>query len=103
MKTNDFYRVTGGLEERNDCLVKVGECNYCLIFGFGREDDMTYHYRKNYDHKPTIEELKADITAFINKHTDERILSGFKWNGKAVWLSAENQPNFKAAYDSILA
>lgn len=30
---------------------------------------------------------------------DKRILSGFVWNGMRVWLSSENQFNYKASYD----
>lgn len=41
----------------------------------------------------------AYIREKINERTDVRILSGFRWNGIAVWLSSENQFNYKAAYD----
>ena len=30
---------------------------------------------------------------------DNEIYSGFVWNGYSVWLSTENQFNYKAAYD----
>ena len=30
---------------------------------------------------------------------DEKILSGFVWKDMPVWLSTENQFNYKAAYD----
>ena len=36
---------------------------------------------------------------WYNKQTDEKILSGFVWKGMKVWLSAENQFNYKAAFD----
>ena len=48
---------------------------------------------------PAFEKVKNDIIADINAKTDEKILSGFVWNNKPVWLSSENQFNFKAAYD----
>ena len=35
----------------------------------------------------------------INKRTDRLILSGFVWKGVPVWLSMENQLNYKTAYD----
>lgn len=35
----------------------------------------------------------------MNEDIDMKILSGFEWNGMAVWLSSENQFNYKAAYD----
>lgn len=49
--------------------------------------------------KPTIELVKNAIIADIDSQTDETILCGFVWNEKPVWLSSENQFNFKAAYD----
>jgi hypothetical protein len=39
------------------------------------------------------------INDYYNKQTDYKIVSGFKWKEKPVWLSSENQFNFKAAYD----
>lgn len=48
---------------------------------------------------PTIDEIKESILTDINSQTDEKILKGFVWNNKPVWLSSENQFNFKAAYD----
>lgn len=47
--------------------------------------------------KPDYNEVKKIIDDHINKRTDERILSGFVWNGKNVWLSDENQRNFSEA------
>jgi hypothetical protein len=52
--------------------------------------------------KPTIEEVKSLILIEINKMIDEKILSGFAWKGMEVWLSSENQFNYKAAYDLTL-
>lgn len=49
--------------------------------------------------KPSIEQLKTYILDAINKEVDEKILSGFVWEEMPVWLSTENQFNYKAAYD----
>lgn len=49
--------------------------------------------------KPSLEQIKSFILNAINKRTDEKILSGFVWNDNRVWLSSENQFNYKAAYD----
>lgn len=46
------------------------------------------------DHYPTMADIKQAVWDCIDDKTDERILSGFVWNGKQVWLSAENQRNF---------
>lgn len=95
---NGFYKV--GAEERKDQLVHIGKNNWLLIFGFCNDEEVGgYNWRKNYDHKPTKAELKTDLDVLVNSLTDEKILSGFVWNGNPVWLSTENQFNFKAAYD----
>ena len=49
--------------------------------------------------KPTIELVKDVVLNGINAETDEKILSGFEWEGACVWLSSENQFNYKTAYD----
>lgn len=48
---------------------------------------------------PSFGQIKSFILSEINKRTDEKILSGFMWNDMSVWLSTENQFNYKAAYD----
>jgi len=58
-----------------------------------------------FPYKPSLAEVKAFVLGVINSQTDEKILSGLVWTPKAggdpipVWLSTENQANFKAAYD----
>jgi len=50
-------------------------------------------------------DVKDAILGDINARTDEKIISGFVWTPAAggdpipVWLSTENQFNFKSAYD----
>ena len=48
---------------------------------------------------PTLERVKDMILSYYNSKIDEKILSGMEWNGMKVWLSSENQFNYKAAYD----
>ncbi|MDD6592142.1 MAG: hypothetical protein PUE86_09090 [Prevotella sp.] len=81
-------------------MIKIGVKNYLLIYGYGTDEDGNgYNFRKNYDHKPTKTELKEDITQLIDGITDSKILQGFRWNEVSVYLSTENQMNFKAAFD----
>lgn len=54
---------------------------------------------KTLPYKPTLESLKSIILAIENAKTDQEILSGYVWEGNQVWLSSENQFNYKAAYD----
>lgn len=58
--------------------------------------------------KPTLEQIKEAIDADIDSQTDEKILNGYQWtilhgedqgNVVKVWLSKENQNNFKAKHD----
>lgn len=50
-------------------------------------------------HKPNIDDIKKAILEDANQMIDEKILSGFTWKDMPVWLSTENQFNYKAAYD----
>lgn len=43
--------------------------------------------------------VKDKVNKFINAETDWKIKSGFTWKDYKVWLSSENQFNYKAAYD----
>lgn len=98
---SEFFKIYGA-KERQDGIVKLSSTKACIYVGFGKDSqdaESGYNCRKDYDHIPTIEEVKADIEALINAHTDATILTGFSWNGKPVYLSSENQFNFKAAYD----
>lgn len=49
--------------------------------------------------KPSLDYIKNLILTWYNQQIDEKILSGFKWNDMPIWLSSENQFNYKAAYD----
>ena len=94
MKT-DFYKV--GSEERLDTLKRLGQRHYALIFGIYEENGWTYQWRKQYDHLPSKEELRADITGLINAETERTILTGMTWKGIHLWLSKENQRNISDA------
>lgn len=98
---SEFFKIYGA-SERQDGIVKLSSTKACIYVGFGKDAEDAesgYNWRKDYDHIPTIAEVKADIEALINAHIDAKILTGFSWNGKPVYLSSENQFNFKAAYD----
>lgn len=42
----------------------------------------------------TKDDILNALIVDIDSQTDKKILSGFTWRGKSVWLSAENQRNF---------
>lgn len=52
-----------------------------------------------FNHIPSIDEIKNIIISYYNNITDKKILSGFVWNGMKVWLSTENQFNYKSMFD----
>jgi len=64
------------------------------------EGDGTASYmEEEFTHRPTEAEIRSTVVKWCNARTDEAILSGFAYDGAAVWLSTENQFNYKAAYD----
>lgn len=64
-----------------------------------KEDDSAEWLEECFDHKPTITEVRNIINQYHNEQVDRKILSGYQWNDMAVWLSTENQLNYKSAYD----
>lgn len=65
-----------------------------------QKDDGSADYMEHeFDHLPELEEVKSLIIAWYNAKVDEAILSGFTYEDMAVWLSSENQFNYKSAYD----
>ena len=49
--------------------------------------------------RPSAEAIKSLVIGWYNSQIDEAILSGFIYEDMPVWLSSENQFNYKAAYD----
>lgn len=85
-----------------DGIYRIGRNKWQLVYGEGKDNDAdnsAYYWRHRFDHKPTAGECRALIKETINAETESKILSGFAWRGIPVWLSAENQYNYKAAYD----
>ena len=93
-------RAQGSLE------VKLLECvnpiknKWRVRWDVREHDDGTADYMEaELTHKPTDEEIKDLVRKWYNQQTDAAILSGFSYEGASVWLSQENQYNYKAAYD----
>ena len=89
-----------GTDKAQNGLVKVGR-KWIVFYGFYQDPDTgsSYEYRYTFKEKPTLAQVKEVIIAQINADIDRKILSGFVWRGMSVWLSTENQFNYKAAYD----
>lgn len=94
-----FEKVYGATEAQEG-LTRIGRNKYEARFGFGTDSNgNSYDWRKQYKGAPTIKGLKTEILETIDAITDEAILTGFQYNGSTVYLSMENQFNYKAAYD----
>lgn len=62
-------------------------------------DSRVTYMEHDFDHKPSPDEVKGLVLSWYNAAIDKEILSVFVWNGMRVWLSSENQFNYKASYD----
>lgn len=49
--------------------------------------------------RPSEDIIKATVLSWYNSQIDANIISGFYYEGNMVWLSSENQFNYKASYD----
>lgn len=91
-----------GAKERQDGLYSIGRNKWELFYGFGKDnpdDESGYNWRQKFKQKPSLADIRAIIKETINNETDRKILEGFVWKDMPVWLSTENQFNYKAAYD----
>lgn len=65
-----------------------------------KKDEYGWHFQeKDFNCRPSLDEMKALIISHYNRLCDEEILGGFRFESVPVWLSAENQFNYKAAFD----
>lgn len=87
-----------GASTAQDGIFRVGEKMYYLYYGYGEEDGRGFNYRHLFDHEPTESEVRDVIEEHINSDVQERIVTGYRWNGKQVWLSNENQQNYTSDY-----
>lgn len=101
MKKYGFEKHINGEEATGTRILafpKVG--HYVLLFGVNEDESGKWQWKRDYyGERPTRRQMKADIEALVNGLTDEKITGGYEWHGMPVWLSGENQFNFKAAYD----
>ena len=64
-----------------------------------RGEEVTSHMSEIFNHKPTIEEIKNTILSWYNSVIENSITNSYVWQDIPVWLSTENQLNYKAQYD----
>lgn len=63
------------------------------------DDGTSTYMEEEFDHQPELDEIKRLVIGWYNSQIDNQILSGMVYDGVPVWLSKENQFNYKAAYD----
>lgn len=80
-----------------------GGDKYTISWAYTPKDDKRGSwYTETLKGKPSMEAIQNCILDFYNDKVDQEILSGFTWNGMQVWLSSENQFNYKAAFDAAV-
>lgn len=62
------------------------------------ESGITSFMEEEFTHKPSVDEIKDLISGWIDEQTQNKILSGFQFEGNLVWLSIENQTNYERDY-----
>ena len=90
IKKSDYSPITKlneGVYELMFLKTDLEEVNLCKILVDVFYENITEKY------------VKDKVNKFINEETDWKIKSGFTWKDYKVWLSSENQFNYKAAYD----
>ncbi len=93
-------KVSGKISDFN--LLSEDASRTVIGYGLKKVNDELYEWFEVYIYKTKksligLAEVKEAILGDINARTDEKILSGFSWNGINVWLSNENQRNFSEA------
>lgn len=82
--------------------IKEDASRVIICYGYEEVDEENATWVEIYIYKKqisqiTLDDVKKAIIADINAKTDEKILTGFVWNGKPVYLSKENQENYLGA------
>jgi hypothetical protein len=64
-------------------------------------DNYQWNY-KIFNSKPSINVIKDTINSSINQNTKQYIENNFKWNGMSIYLSIENQIDYKLLLDTTI-
>lgn len=72
---------------------------WIVLWNRERTEEGLSYMSETFDHKPSLQEIKDVINDYVNDIVKEAIYSGLQVDGNIVWLSLENQMNYKSAYD----
>lgn len=92
---NGFTKHHDGSEAATNLLLINSEKEVVLFYGHGTDELGGFRWKKDYDHRPTMAEVKTDIEELINEQVQERIRRGIVYETMPVFLSEENQLNFR--------
>ena len=93
---NGFVRYEGAGEGSGLVRMDGGRC----VLMVAMDEDGCY--RKYYERLPPSEVLTSDVEGLVNAWVEDGILTGFVWEGRRVWLSVENQLNYRWAMDAAV-
>lgn len=62
-------------------------------------EELISYIEQEFPYKPSLDEIKTLITNWYNSEIALKIKTGFIWKDIPIWLSSENQFNYKSVYD----
>lgn len=93
-------RARGGKDTKHIECVNPKQNKYIVRWDFISVDDNIVEFQyKEFNYKPQLSEIKELITNYYNVKINKKIVEGFIYKNVNVWLSNENQFNYKIAYD----
>ena len=81
-----------------ECIDKYKNI-YRIRYDITEEEYGISYEEYEFNHKTSLDEIKDVILDYYNSKIDETIISGFIWNEMQIWLTTENQFNYKATFD----
>jgi hypothetical protein len=94
---NKSYAISKDIPKVECINHKIGK--YRIRWDIQPHEDGVSFMEEDILHKPTLQEIKSIVIGGINKQTEEAIQGGFHWRDIPIWLSIENQLNYKTTYD----
>ncbi|MBQ3421256.1 MAG: hypothetical protein IJH34_06225 [Romboutsia sp.] len=99
IKVNDKKYVVNWFKEDITEKEKVLKGGKLVDTGKTVSTGYSYWNTAVFNHKPSANEIQKFVFDEINDKVKSMILLNFKWNGFDVYLSKENQMNYKSFYD----
>lgn len=91
-----------GLKKNFTPIKVISEKDNIYIISWDYQDitgDIGIWVEDIFYYKPTKNELRNIINDYYNTCITNKITNGFIWKDIPVWLSLENQQNYKSVYD----